>query len=527
MARPRGLSLPVPEADSVIQEILVRAKARTITKTGGKFDITLGATREVVEKKLARMRRDVNRFGEYVFGHTPELFHKYWNSAVDDIIHRRIPQNKLLIIAPPNSAKSTWNTIIRACHYLGQHPDHHIISITSSDDMAKTFDSSIANILDTSVKFKTVFPDKTVRPYKKRGWSSDGRYLYGAPEADKDPTYKSVGLNASIMGARANGIILDDPLDQKNAQSEAVQRQAKRYVDQTVIPRLQPDTGWMIAIMTRFHEFDLASHLITLAQSSGDWLYIRTPMIADQHDVLGRTEGELLWPSRFNERYVKAERSRMTVAEFNMIHQGDPTGMGGDVFKSESWFQPLPRNFWRKLFPQCRIIQAWDLAFSTNKKACYTVCITIAIDIEFNMYIVDVFRERLSITSTENLMTNSIRIARPIVVGIEKSRFHQKLTRTLARNVMSRIMCNLQLFEPDKDKHARALLPAARAEAGKLFINKDAPWYAKFAMECLGFPNTRFKDQVDALSLVTFMVTSLEEIVQGEGRRQEVEHVAS
>jgi predicted phage terminase large subunit-like protein len=526
MARPRGLSLPATEADSVIQEVLVRAKAKTRGKTAV-FDTTLGVTREIVDKKLARMRADVNKFGQYVFGHTPELFHRYWNNAVDDIIQRRVPQNKLLLIAPPNSAKSTWNTIIRVAHYIGQHPDHHIIAITSSDDMAKTFDSSIANVLEASEKYRNVFPDKSARPYKKRGWSSDGRYLFGTPEADKDPTYKSVGLNASIMGARANGIILDDPLDQKNAQSEAMQRLAKRYVDQTVIPRLQPDTGWMIAIMTRFHEFDLAAHLIELAKNSGDWLYIRTPMIAEPNDVLGRPVGELLWPSRFNAKYILTERARMTLAEFNMIHQGDPTGMGGDVFKSESWFQELPGNFWEDLFSKCRIVQAWDLAFSTDKRACYTVCITVAIDVDFNIYILDVFRERLTITSTENLMVNSIRIAKPIVVGIEESRFHQQLTRTLVRAVLSRVMCNIQLVQPDKDKYARALLPAARAEAGKIFVNKQTPWYAKFAMECLGFPNTRFKDQVDSFSLVTYLVTRLEELLQEEGRRPEVEHVAS
>lgn len=525
MARPHGYSVPAIEADAVLREVLIRAKARK-RASASSYDPELGHTAEIAAKKLAKMRKNINLFGEYVFGLKPERFHKYWNSAVDDVIHRRIPQNKILLIAPPNTAKSTWNSVIRAAHYLGQHPDQHIISITSSDDMARAWDSSIANILEHNIKYRAVFPDRANRPYKKRGWSSDGRYLLGIPDADKDPTYKSVGLNASIMGARSNGIILDDPLDQKNAQSEAMQRMAKNYIDQTVIPRIQPGTGWMLAIMTRFGEFDLASHLIELAEKSGDWLYIRTPMIAERGDPLGRKEGELLWPSRLSEEYIKVERSRLTIAEFNMIHQGDPSGMGGDVFQSPDWFRDLPSDFWKETYPKCRIVQAWDLAFSKDKRACYTVCVTIAIDIEFNIYILDVFRERLTIRSTENLMVNSIKIAKPIVVGIEESNFHQQLTRTLVRKVLSRVMVNIQLVKPDRDKRARALLPAARAEAGKVYVNKSCRWYEKFVMECLGFPNTRFKDQVDAFSLVAFLVTKLEELVQEESYR-EVEHVAS
>ena len=520
-----GYSVPAFEADPILREVLTRAKAKK-RATARVFDRSLGATRDEVERKYRKMRRDINSFGDYVFGLKPEIFHRYWNGAVDDVIQRRIPQNKILLIAPPNTAKSTWNNIIRCAHYIGNHPDHHVITITSSDDMAKTWDSTIANVLENNERYRAVFSDKSARPYRKRGWSSDGRYLFGIPDVDKDPTYKSVGLNASIMGARANGIILDDPLDQKNAQSESVLRIAKRYIDQTVIPRIQPDTGWLVAIMTRFGEFDLASHMIELAERSGDWLYVRTPMIAQDNDPLGRRPGELLWPSRLGQDYVQRERRRLTIAEFNMIHQGDPSGIGGDVFSSEAIFQDLPSNFWTETFPKCRIIQAWDLAFSENKRACFTVCVTVAIDIDFNMYIVDVLRQRLSISATERLMTQSIKIARPIIVGIEESRFHQQMTRTLVRNVMSRVMVNVQLVQPDKDKRARALLPAARCENGKVYVNKSKSWYEKFVMECLGFPNSRFKDQVDGFSLAAFLVAKLEELVQ-EDKVQEVEHMAS
>jgi predicted phage terminase large subunit-like protein len=98
------------------------------------------------------------------------------------------------------------------------------------------------------------------------------------------------------------------------------------------------------------------------------------------------------------------------------------------------------------------------------------------------------------------------------VIGIEESRFHQELTRAMVRRVLGQVMCNIQLVRPDADKTARAMLPAARAEAGKVFVNRDAVWYRTFMQECLGFPNTRYKDQVDAFSLAAFLVERLSEM---------------
>lgn len=514
MARPKSTSVSVQEADPLLREIIVRARAAKAARRR-KFNTELGETWEEAEAALANMREDINAYGKYVYGYDALPFHRYWNKTVDDVIHRRVPQNKLLLIAPPNTAKSTWGSIIRATHYLGNNPHEHIINITSSDDNAREFDTAFALTIEESTMFKEVFPDNSARPYRKAGWSSDGRYLRGIRAGDRHPTYKSVGLNSSIMGNRAN-IILDDPMDQKSAQSEAEQRKAKTYLDQTLIPRLQPDTGWMLAYMTRFHEFDLASHMIRLARDSGDWIYVRLPMIAEANDPIGRAIGDLLWAEKFDTAFMERERRRMTLAEFNMVHQGDPAGMGGDVFTSESAFLDLPEGFYGRLrrSNKYRILVVSDLAFSENKKTCFTVIMTFAIDEDMNIYIINIFRQRISTTRVVKVFVNIIRTAKPIVVGIEMDNFHKTLTETLARKIMQQVMCNIQLIKPDKDKRARALLPAARVENGQVYVDKKRDWWPTFCLECLGFPNTRYKDQVDTFGLAAYVVVQLELLLQ-------------
>jgi predicted phage terminase large subunit-like protein len=514
--------VPAPDADAVLQEIAIRYKAgKTIARQT--FDPALGSTYEEAERALSEMRTDVGKYSKYVFGIEPARVHRLWNNAMDDVIQRRCRQNKLLIIAPPNSAKSTYASIVRPAYYLGQNPDHHLLFFTSSDEMSKTFGSTVRLALEQNERHRSVFSENLCRPDRKRGWSSDGLYLKGTPPAAKDPAYKSVGFNATVMGARAHGIILDDVMDQKDAVSDIEQQKAKNYYTQTIRPRLHTSQGWLVAIMTRFHENDLASHFIKLAEESGEWLVIRTPMLAEETgDILGRYPGESLWPEQYTPEFIKATQAGMTIAEFNLVYQGDPTGMGGDIFENESWFQGLPDNFWSDIEPNCRMVQAWDLAWSEKDRTCYTVGMTAAVDAMMNMYVIHVSRGRWSDLNLENEMVRAITLAKPAVVGIEESTFHMKATRALVQRILGRVMCNIQLPHPDKDKVTRARLPAGRAQHGKLFVDKRRPWYRPFIKEMLGFPNTTYKDQVDALSLLTLLVQNLGEDVR---MRRNIQHV--
>jgi predicted phage terminase large subunit-like protein len=146
---------------------------------------------------------------------------------------------------------------------------------------------------------------------------------------------------------------------------------------------------------------------------------------------------------------------------------------------------------------------------------------TAAVDKDLNMYILHVSRARLNDLGIEDEMVRAISLAKPVLVGIEESTFHMKATRALVQRVLGRIMCNIQLPRPDKDKITRARLPAGRAQHGKLFVDKRRAWYRTFVSECLGFPLTRYKDQVDTLSLLTLLVQNLgEDIRERRGIRQ-------
>lgn len=411
---------------------------------------------------------------------------------------------------------STWNSLIRPSFHLGNHPEDNLLFMTSSDDMAKGFGTTVRTTLQESERHQEVFPDARCRPNPRRGWSGDGLYLRGTPISSKDPAYKAVGFGMSVMGARANGIILDDVLDQKQAESEIEQEKAINYYTKTVVPRLNTLNGWLLAVMTRFAEADLGGRLIKLAETSGDWMIVRTPMEAEDNDPMGRTPGELLWPEQFPPEFVAAVKKSMTIAEYGLVYQADPTGVSGDIFTSEQYFKPLPENFWQEIFvhPRSFTGQAVDLAFSKNKRTAFTVIMTYLVDQYFNMYLLHIDRARYQVKDSEERLKELIRITKPLITVIETENFHDATIRSMVLRIMHEVMCNIRLEKAVADKISRARLPAGRAEHGFMYIDKDAPWYRTFMTELLGFPNSTYKDQVDALSLAALTVQKMEEDYQ-------------
>lgn len=410
-----------------------------------------------------------------------------WCEQVQALVEGRSAKRKLLIIAPPGHAKSTWISLIMPAWYLSNHADHSILFFTSNDPMAVQFSTTIKATLETSKRHRIAFPGGDCRPDPGRGWSTDGLYLQGTPVGSKDPAYRAVGYGASVIGGRAHGVILDDPLTQEEAQSLTVVDKAKQYHDMTVDSRLHP-TGWELAIMTRWAEFDLGAYF---AGKTKEWDVLHLPALG----YWG--EGEALWPERFPLAWLEAKRNDVGGPIFNCLYQGDPTGLGGPVFRSASWFRPLPPKL---DLAGMTVVQFWDLAFSEKASADYTAAVTLGVDAERNLYVLRVLRKRLSPVELEAAMVEQIETAAPNLVGIEEGAFRQAATRDLMRRLQRRVLAPVMAVKPSTDKVTRALLPAARAEAGMLFVDRAAPWFPEFEAECLGFPLALHDDQVDALA---------------------------
>jgi predicted phage terminase large subunit-like protein len=302
----------------------------------------------------------------------------------------------------------------------------------------------------------------------------------------------------SMTGSRGDRVILDDPLSADDANSDAALRAAELTFTEALPTRINNDRSAIVVIMQRLHERDTSGvildrklpyvHLCLPMRFEADRRCV-TPIFTDPREK----DGELLFPERFPETTVAdLERTMGSYASAGQLQQR-PSPRGGGMFRRE-WFQikgAAPVG--------CKWVRAWDLAATADTSAAWTAGALMGRAPDGTFWIGDMRRIQGSAQDVERLLVNTatqdgkqVRGSLPQDPGQAGKAQSQYLIRQLAGFTYS--------ATPETgDKVTRAMPFAAQAEAGNVFLIEGA-WNRDFLDEIEGFPNGKWKDQVDAVS---------------------------
>lgn len=342
-------------------------------------------------------------------------------------------------------------------------------------------------------------------------------------------------------GYGGDRIIVDDPHNVKQSESEAVREGTLSWWDETMTTRVNdPQTTRECVVGQRTHMFDLQGKIL----AEGGWHHLNLPMRYESrthaaataanlaagdpepHDECGIypdpriAEGDLLDPERFPAHVVERMAVRLGIYAAAAQFQQRPVPREGALFK-DAMFKPLPAGFdvpgqnGRTLRQSLRTLQFWDLAYSIKDTADYTSALTLGVDEGLNCYIEHVWWdhiEELQIPEDDDerglgaALARHVLATRPTLVGIWSGAFTKKLaTQRLALRVIR--LCAAKgwgvrvIPVPETtDKGFRAQVPAGHGEAGMLYADRDATWWAPFITQLLAFPKGDHDDLVDALS---------------------------
>lgn len=239
-------------------------------------------------------------------------------------------------------------------------------------------------------------------------------------------------------------------------------------------------------------------------------------------------EGQALWPERFPLDKLQAIR-RQDIPIFNCMYQGDPTALTSQLFK-QHWFrfahlalaprvndddqeiiphEPVPWLIYDDesatpiMLERCLIYQGYDLAISEKETADYTCGVTLALDPRpgrLVLVVLDVARDHLSFQKTQEMIARLAIRWKPNSIGIENHAYQAAAVQQARANLLFAIA----EVKADRDKVTRARLPSSLAEDGKLYIVRGS-WTDDFLEELVGFPGGKHDDQVDALSIATYL----------------------
>lgn len=255
------------------------------------------------------------------------------------------PFGRLMIFAPPGSAKSSYASVVTPSWLLAKNPGYRIIIASYATKIAAKH-SRKARALCRQDRHVSIWPDRPILANDQK--AVDQWALSNGSE------FMAAGLLAGITGNRANGILIDDPVaNREEADSPTIQDKVEaEYID-SASTRLLPG-GWIIMIVTRWNEADLAGRTLpedyqgesgrVLCRDGKWWEVINIPAKAEhEDDPLGRKIGEYLWPEWFPvEHWAQWEHNPRAARTWASLYQQRPTAGEGIEFKREwfKWYDP-------------------------------------------------------------------------------------------------------------------------------------------------------------------------------------------
>jgi hypothetical protein len=185
---------------------------------------------------------------------------------------------KLLIIAPPESAKTTWILSAFTGAYVGCYPERSVIIASSSGPIAEKRSISLRNAVFTRA-WQATYP--TLRPVQGLPWKATQWSLapHGIPHPGRlHPSLSAYGTGGSVVGSRADLIVADDILDSNNTNTAYQREFISHWFHTTLYSRLKSRTGRIVVIGTAWHSDDLYARM----RREGNWTVLHVRLLAEE-----------------------------------------------------------------------------------------------------------------------------------------------------------------------------------------------------------------------------------------------------
>lgn len=326
----------------------------------------------------------------------------------------------------------------------------------------------------------------------------------------------ATSVGASTTGHGGDCIVVDDPHNALEAQSDAMRESTLEWWDQAMSTRLNnPKTGSKVIVMQRLHEKDLSGHV--LAQGGWDHLCLpaefeknRKPSVTSLGFKDPRTEdGELLWSKRFGRKEL--EELKVSLGEYGAAGQLQqrPSPAEGGIIK-RGWFQllkhdqPLPKIMY--------VLQSYDTAFTERTQNDPTACTVwgvINTPTGKGVVLLDCWTEHLGYPELRKKMGSEYGAR----YGDKDKTVDAVLIEEKGSGIsliqdMRRAGVPIHSYNPGRaDKVTRVHAIAPLIEGGKVFLpeSKKNPgnppaWVDPLIRELISFPNAEHDDMVDSMT---------------------------
>lgn len=398
---------------------------------------------------------------------------------------------RVLITMPPRNLKSITISVAWVAWMLGHNPRQNFVCVSYSNELSAKLGRDCLAILQSGW-YRELFPGTIIST--RRSAAHDFETTRGGGRL-------ATSITGTLTGRGGDIIIIDDPIKPDEAYSEAPREAVNEWYRSTLSSRLNDKaSGAIVVVMQRLHEHDLAGTLL----QAGGWQQLKLAAIAPDDEVIPlprgrnyvRRRGELLHPARESIDVLDDLKAAMGSATFAAQYQQDPLPALGNVIRA-GWLKTDSSTFDHRQVGG-HVVQSWDTATKDGAHNDFSACVTALVH-RRQVHVLHVLRERLQFPELKRRAIELAREWHPRDILVEDQASGAQLLQVLRSEAPRGVPAPITI-RPEGDKLSRMVGVSGQIEAGQLLLPTEAPWLADFKAELLGFPNTRFDDQCDALS---------------------------
>jgi predicted phage terminase large subunit-like protein len=402
---------------------------------------------------------------------------------------------RLVINVPPRYMKSLLVSILWPCWEWQQRPGTRYVFSSYAETLARAHSVARRRLI-RSRRYQRFAPNLQLT----------------RDQQEKLEYHNSLGgvmvatsTGGSITGKGGNRIVIDDPHNPTQAESEALRQQAIDFFRHTLATRLDdPKHDAIVVVMQRLHTRDLTA--VCLEEG---YEHVCLPALATRPSTISfprsgrqimREPETPLWPERQGLAELESQRRTVGSYAFAGQYQQNPVPQDAELFRREWW------HYYEQ--PPLRlddITQSWDLSFKDGDSNDYVVGLVFGRVGEL-VYVLDRYKAKAPFTTTCHAIkamvakyptTRSVLVEDaangPAVVDALKTVIRGILAVTPHGGKWSRASAVQPWIEA-----RQVLLPNPRFADGHL--NAQRAWVEDFVDQCASFPKGEHDDDVDALT---------------------------
>ena len=407
-------------------------------------------------------------------------------NAAQRVFERKPKKHDIIINVPPGSTKSTVCSVMFPVWLWTRDMALRTICSSYSNDLSLHLSTKSRDIIKSEL-YQRLFPEVVVRT------DMDAKGYFGTSSGGERFATSTSG---TVTGIHGHFLIIDDPLNPKQAVSDTMLKECLLWYDKTFSTRkVDKRVSVTILIMQRLHMEDLTQHLIEIIDPQR-LKHICLPCDTSweiKPKKLKKYYKDGLLDTKRLDRSVLEEASK-TLGPLDYAGQfgQSPRRSEGNMFLEDG-----VKIVTSITEPIVKTVRYWDKAATEGGSGARTAGVKLGLLASGRVIVLDVVLGRWATHKREDIILNRAHmdgISTSIVIEQEPGGSGKDCVNATIRNLMG---FSAYADRPTGEKEVRAQPWSVVWNRGDVLIIK-APWNEEYVTNHLYFPRGKYKDEIDA-----------------------------